>query len=118
VARREELGLEDKIALIRLEQIAPFPDKVLGEELARYSKEVEVVWCQEEPRNMGAWFFTAPLIEEVLVDVGMRQTRPWYAGRAPSASTASGLHQQHMREQAALMEAALTGDRPVAAGTA
>ena len=118
VARREELGLDDQVALIRLEQLAPFPDKVLGEELARYSKQVDVVWCQEEPRNMGAWFFVAPLIEEVLTDVGMRHTRPWYAGRPPSASTASGLHQQHLREQAALLEAALTGDRPVAAGTA
>ena len=80
-ARRQELGLEDVVALIRLEQLAPFPDRVLAEELARYSKDAQVIWCQEEPRNMGAWSFVAPRIEAVLGDVGMRQTAPVYAGR-------------------------------------
>jgi 2-oxoglutarate dehydrogenase E1 component len=117
-ARREELGLDDRVALIRLEQLAPFPDKVLAEELVRYPKRAAVVWCQEEPRNMGAWFFVAPSIELLLEDLGVRQTRLLYAGRAPAASPASGLHHQHVKKQAALIETALTGDFADATGTA
>ncbi|HEX6141460.1 MAG TPA: 2-oxoglutarate dehydrogenase E1 component [Geminicoccaceae bacterium] len=117
-ARREELGLDHRVALLRIEQLAPFPEKALAEELARYAKRVEVVWCQEEPRNMGAWFFVAPQIELALEEAGMRQTRLIYAGRAPAASPASGLYQQHVKRQAALIETALTGQTAEATGTA
>src|SRR5690606_2252716 len=116
-ARRQELGLSDVVALVRLEQLAPFPAEALTEELARYPKNARIVWCQEEPRNMGAWFFVAPRIERVLEDVGMEQTRPVYAGRPPAAAPATGLYQQHVKEQALLVETALTGDVEVA-GTA
>jgi 2-oxoglutarate dehydrogenase E1 component len=109
-SRRAELGLDDVVALARLEQLAPFPDQVLAEELIRYPRGAQVIWCQEEPQNMGAWTFVAPRIEAVLEDVGMRQTRPSYAGRPPAASTATGLYQQHVREQAALVQAAIAGD--------
>ncbi|MDX1540006.1 MAG: 2-oxoglutarate dehydrogenase E1 component [Geminicoccaceae bacterium] len=109
-ARREELGLDDRVALIRIEQLAPFPERVLAEELVRYPKRVEIVWCQEEPRNMGAWFFVAPQIELLLEEVGMRQSRLIYAGRAPAASPASGLHHLHVKKQAALVDMALTGE--------
>jgi 2-oxoglutarate dehydrogenase E1 component len=116
--RRGDLGLDDVVALVRLEQLAPFPERVLAEELARYPKRAQVIWCQEEPRNMGAWSFVAPRIEAVLQNVGMEQTRPVYAGRPPAASPATGLYQQHVKEQATLVEAAITGGDVEVAGTA
>jgi 2-oxoglutarate dehydrogenase E1 component len=106
------------VSLLRLEQLAPFPEEILAEELVRFPKEAQVVWCQEEPQNMGAWSFVAPRIETVLAQVGMDQARPVYAGRSPAASPATGLYQQHVREQASLVEAALTGGPAEAAGTA
>ena len=118
VQRREELGLGEVVALLRLEQLAPFPDAVLAEELVRFPKRAGVVWCQEEPRNMGAWSFVAPRIEAVLESVGMRQTRPLYAGRPAAASPATGLYQQHVREQSQLVERALTGAVAEVVGTA
>ena len=116
--RRQELGLEDVLALIRVEQLAPFPDRVLAEELRRYPADAQVIWCQEEPRNMGAWSFAAPRVEAVLAEVGMRQTRPVYAGRPAAASPATGLYRQHVKEQATLVEAAVTGGDVEVAGTA
>jgi len=118
LARREELGIDDGVALVRLEQLAPFPREALREELERYPKQATIVWCQEEPQNMGAWFFVAPRLEVVLQAVGMRQTRPYYAGRPPSASPATGIYQQHVREQSTLVDKALTGEEPEVAGTA
>jgi 2-oxoglutarate dehydrogenase E1 component len=117
-SRRAELGLADVVALTRLEQLAPFPDRVLAEELRRYSKDAQVIWCQEEPRNMGAWSFVAPRIEAVLADVGMRQTKLVYAGRPAAASPATGLYRQHVKEQATLVQAAVTGGDVEVAGTA
>jgi 2-oxoglutarate dehydrogenase E1 component len=116
--RRQELGLDEVVALVRLEQLAPFPERVLAEELARYPKQAQVIWCQEEPRNMGAWTFIASRIEAVLQNVGMVQPGPVYAGRPPAASPATGLYQQHVREQATLIEAAITGGDVEVAGTA
>jgi 2-oxoglutarate dehydrogenase E1 component len=118
VQRRQELGLDQVVALLRLEQLAPFPDEILAEELVRFPKRAPIVWCQEEPRNMGAWSFVAPRIEAVLERIGMRHTRPVYAGRLPAASTATGLYQQHVREQSNLVETALTGGPAEVAGTA
>ena len=116
--RRRELGLDDVVALVRLEQLAPFPERVLAEQLTRYPKGARVIWCQEEPANMGAWTFVAPRIEAVLQGVGMEHTRPVYAGRRPAASPATGLYPQHVKEQATLIEAAITGGDVEAAGTA
>jgi 2-oxoglutarate dehydrogenase E1 component len=116
--RRQELGLEEVVSLLRLEQLAPFPDEILAEELVRFPKPAQVVWCQEEPQNMGAWSFVAPQIEAVLERIGMEQTRPIYAGRPPAASPATGLYQKHVREQTGLVEAALTGGPVEATGTA
>jgi 2-oxoglutarate dehydrogenase E1 component len=118
VQRRQELGLDQVATLLRLEQLAPFPDEILAEELARFPKRAQVIWCQEEPRNMGAWSFVAPRIEAVLEQVGMRHTRPAYAGRAPAASPATGLYEQHVREQTELLETALTGGPAEVTGTA
>jgi 2-oxoglutarate dehydrogenase E1 component len=114
--RRDELGLGEVVALVRLEQLAPFPDDVLADELVRYPKRAQVIWCQEESRNMGAWSFVAPRIEAVLAEVGIRQERLAYAGRAASAAPASGLHAQHVRKQAALIDVALTGEIAAAMG--
>ncbi|HEX8374867.1 MAG TPA: 2-oxoglutarate dehydrogenase E1 component, partial [Geminicoccaceae bacterium] len=105
---REEKGLTERVALVRLEELAPFPEKVLAEEMARYPTGARYVWCQEEPRNMGGWFFVAPRIENLMEAAGVAQQRMAYAGRKPSASPATGSHAQHEREQRQLVEDALT----------
>jgi len=109
LAAREEKGLDDKVALVRLEQLAPFPEEALMHEMKRYPKAARYVWAQEEPRNMGAWFFTAPRIENMMEDRGVEQKKLFYAGRKPAASPATGFHAQHEREQRQLVEEALTG---------
>jgi 2-oxoglutarate dehydrogenase E1 component len=103
---RAKRGQAD-IFFLRLEQLYPFPAKVLGKELARFPG-AELVWCQEEPRNMGAWSFVAPEIEAVMDRLGHPQRRLVYAGRPPAAAPATGLLRRHNREQAALIDAALT----------
>ncbi len=94
--------------ILRLEQLYPFPEKALVEELSRFPNARTIVWCQEEPRNMGAWFFVAPRIEEVLGELGRGGERPLYAGRPPAAAPATGLLRRHLREQAKLVRHALT----------
>ena len=96
----------DTVAIIRVEQLAPFPVVSLSEELARYPN-AEVVWCQEEPKNMGAWTFVEPRIEEVLGNLDLAAKRPVYVGREAAASPATGFVKVHLREQAALVEAAI-----------
>ncbi|MFO1069037.1 MAG: 2-oxoglutarate dehydrogenase E1 component [Geminicoccaceae bacterium] len=108
-AARDERKLGDKVALVRIEELAPFPEQVLTEELKRYPKAARYVWCQEEPRNMGAWFFVAPRLENVMEAIGIAQRRLTYAGRKPSASVATGYHAQHEREQHQLLDDALVG---------
>lgn len=105
---RAEKGLEDHVALVRLEQLAPFPAEVLAEELLRYKNSVSLIWCQEEPRNMGAWSFVAPRLETVFDELGFDQTRPAFAGRKAAPSPATGSHEQHVREQKKLVGEALT----------
>ena len=104
-AERDKRGITD-ITMLRLEQIAPFPDQALGEELARFPA-ADVVWCQEEPRNMGAWTFVAPRIETLLGELGAKTHRPRYVGRPEAASPAAGFLKMHLREQAALIDEAL-----------
>ena len=108
LAAREERGSGD-VALLRLEQIAPFPARSFTVEIARY-RDAEVVWCQEEPENMGAWSFVAPRIEAVLAELDGTVRRPRYAGRAAAASPATGFLVQHQREQRALIDEALGGE--------
>jgi len=104
---REKRGIDD-VVLLRLEQIYPFPGDALEKELGRY-KAAEIVWCQEEPKNMGAWFFVAPRLEETLERIGGETLRPRYAGRKEAASPATGLLKRHVEEQKALVDAALVG---------
>jgi 2-oxoglutarate dehydrogenase E1 component len=102
---RERRGIDD-IYLMRLEQLYPFPHKALVTELARF-KGADMVWCQEEPYNMGAWMFVQPNLEWVLIKIDAKCKRPRYAGRPPSAATATGLMSKHMSELKTLLEEAL-----------
>jgi 2-oxoglutarate dehydrogenase E1 component len=102
---RDQAGLDD-VYLMRLEQFYPFPALSLTRELARF-KSAEVVWCQEEPKNQGGWFFVEPNLEWVLDRIGAKARRASYAGRAASASSATGLAIRHRQEQEALVAAAL-----------
>ncbi len=94
-------------AIVRLEQLYPFPGEPLVARLKRMINVEEVVWAQEEPRNNGAWTFVEPFIEDCLVEAGTQLQRPRYAGRAASASPATGLMKRHQMEQAALIADAL-----------
>jgi len=102
---REKRGLDD-VYLLRIEQLYPFPTKALMTELSRF-KLAEIVWCQEEPRNMGAWFFVDTFIEWVLNQIGAKHRRPRYAGRPAMAATATGLMSKHQAQLKALLEEAL-----------
>ena len=79
---------------------------LLAGELARYSK-ADVVWCQEEPQNMGAWNFLDRRLEAALASINHKAGRPIYAGRPESAATATGSMKRHNEEQAALVAKAL-----------
>ncbi|WP_204113515.1 2-oxoglutarate dehydrogenase E1 component [Shimia biformata] len=103
---RDKRGIDD-IYLLRFEQFYPFPALAAVKELERF-KNAEMVWCQEEPKNQGAWTFIEPNIEWVLQRIGAKHTRPVYAGRPASASPATGLASQHKAQQEALVDAALT----------
>ena len=97
---------ENRIQMLRLEQLYPFPDEVLAQELRRFPK-AEIVWCQEEPKNQGAWTFVRPRIEETIAGMGGKWT-PRYVGRPEYASTAAGLMSQHNAELHAFLDEALT----------
>jgi 2-oxoglutarate dehydrogenase E1 component len=94
-------------AIVRLEQLYPFPGEPLVARLQRMSRLKDVVWAQEEPKNNGAWSFVEPFIEECLAQAGGAVARPRYAGRAASASPATGLMKRHQMEQGALIADAL-----------
>ena len=97
---------ENRIQILRLEQLYPFPENVLAQELNRFPK-AEIVWCQEEPQNQGAWTFVRSRIEDTVAKLGGKAT-PRYVGRAESASTAAGLMKQHLAELAKFLNEALT----------
>jgi 2-oxoglutarate dehydrogenase E1 component len=104
---REERGIDD-VYLLRVEQFYPFPAKSVIDELKRF-QNADVIWCQEEPRNMGAWTFVEPYLEFCLEKAGGKAARAVYAGRPASASTATGLLSKHKAQQDALIDAALNG---------
>jgi len=103
---REKSDIKD-VAFLRLEQLYPFPKKALSEQLARYP-QAEVVWCQEEPKNMGGWTFVEPRIEEVLLELGSKCRRPLYVGRDEAAASATGLLRRHIEQQKRLVDQSLT----------
>lgn len=103
---RRDRGIDD-VYIMRLEQIYPFPHKALVTELKAF-KNADIVWCQEEPENQGAWFFVDRPIEGVLKELKHKAGRPTYAGRVASASPATGSNARHHMEQAQLVDDALT----------
>ncbi len=103
---RDTRGIDD-VYLMRIEQFYPFPAHSLINELERF-KGAEMIWCQEEPKNQGAWTFIEPNIEWVLTRIKAKHTRPRYVGRATSASPATGLASQHKAQQEALVNEALS----------
>src|SRR5581483_9050023 len=102
---REKRGLDD-IYILRIEQLYPFPTKALVAELARF-KQAEIVWCQEEPRNMGAWFFVDVFLTWVLNQIGAKHKHTRYAGRPASASTAVGQMSKHLAQLKQFLDEAL-----------
>jgi 2-oxoglutarate dehydrogenase E1 component len=104
--QRDKERLED-VSIVRIEQLYPFPGEPLAKRLSRMSGLQEVVWCQEEPKNNGAWYFVESQIEEALAAAGHRGMRPTYAGRDASASPATGLASRHKKQQEALVSVAL-----------
>lgn len=103
---RNARGLDD-VYLLRFEQFYPFPAISAMKELERFP-QAEMAWCQEEPKNQGAWTFMEPNVEWVLSRIKAQHTRPTYVGRATSASPATGLASQHKIQQTALIDEALT----------
>jgi 2-oxoglutarate dehydrogenase E1 component len=102
---REKRGVDD-VYLLRVEQLYPFPAKALVTELGRFP-DAEMVWCQEEPKNMGAWSFVEPYLEWVLDTIGGKKRRTRYAGRPASAATATGLMSKHIAQLNQLLDEAL-----------
>ena len=102
---REKRGLDD-IYILRIEQLYPFPTKALVAELSRF-KQAEMVWCQEEPRNMGAWFFVDTFLQWILNQIGAKHRHVRYAGRPASASTAVGQMSKHQAQLKQLLDEAL-----------
>ncbi len=99
--KREEKGLDD-VAILRVEQLYPFPHKAFATELKKYPNATEVVWTQDEPQNQGAWFFVQHYIHENMLD----GQRLGYSGRAASASPAAGYAHLHQEQQKSLVEGA------------
>jgi 2-oxoglutarate dehydrogenase E1 component len=101
VKKREEKG-QDDVAIVRVEQLYPFPHKAFSTELKKYPNVVDLVWCQDEPQNQGAWFFVQHYLHENMVE----GQRLGYSGRAASASPAAGYAHLHQDQQKALVEGA------------
>jgi 2-oxoglutarate dehydrogenase E1 component len=102
---REKRGIND-IYLLRVEQLYPFPAKALITELSRF-RNAEMVWCQEEPKNMGAWSFIDPYLEWVLAHIDAKHQRVRYTGRPAAASPATGLMSKHLAQLQAFLDDAL-----------
>ena len=99
--KRDEKG-QDDVAILRVEQLYPFPHKAFAAELRKYPNATEVVWCQDEPQNQGAWFFVQHYIHENMLE----GQKLGYSGRAASASPAVGYSHLHQEQQKALVDGA------------
>ncbi|MEE2741557.1 MAG: 2-oxoglutarate dehydrogenase E1 component [Pseudomonadota bacterium] len=107
LAEARDAAGDSDTQIVRIEQIYPFATEALAKRIARMTNLEDVVWCQEEPRNNGAWFFVEPFVEEALAMAGKAPMRARYAGRKASASPATGLAKRHVAEQGALVADAL-----------
>jgi len=103
---REKRGIND-VYLLRVEQLYPFPAKALITELSRF-RSAQMYWCQEEPKNMGAWSFIDPYLEWVLAHIDAKYQRVQYAGRPAAASPATGLMSKHLAQLQAFLDDALS----------
>ena len=99
--KRAEKGVED-VVILRVEQLYPFPHKVFAAELKKYPNATDIVWCQDEPQNQGAWFFVQHYIHENMLE----GQKLGYSGRAASASPAVGYSHLHQEQQKSLVEGA------------
>ncbi len=112
--QREARAIKD-VKILTIEQLYPFPVKTLTKMLAK-TPQAELVWCQEEPRNMGSWTFVRDYLEYCMQEAGMKAQRPIYIGRKEAASPATGSAGRHRAEQEAVVDGALaTGQKSVAA---
>jgi 2-oxoglutarate dehydrogenase E1 component len=102
---REKRGIDD-VYLLRVEQLYPVPLKALVNELGRF-KQAQITWCQEEPRNMGAFSFLESYLEWVLGQIGAKTKTPAYAGRPAAAATAVGQASKHLAQLKAFLGDAL-----------
>jgi len=99
--KREEKGIDD-VVLLRVEQLYPFPHKAFSTELRKYPNATDIVWCQDEPQNQGAWFFVQHYIHENMTE----GQKLGYSGRAASASPAAGYSHLHQEQQKVLVDGA------------
>ena len=91
------------VAIVRIEQLYPFPTEEYAAVIRRYPKAREIVWCQEEPQNQGSWYQIRHRLQEPLT----KEQQLLYAGRAPAAAPATGIYQMHVEQQLGLVDAAL-----------
>jgi 2-oxoglutarate dehydrogenase E1 component len=108
---RNEKQLED-VAVVRIEELYPFPVERYAEVIGRYCQAVEIVWCQEEPQNQGAWYQIRHRLQEPL----SAKQELFYSGRPGAAAPASGIHKLHVIQQQGLVDAALTTDPDASKG--
>ncbi len=106
--RLDKLNIKDCV-IIRLEQIYPFPYEIFKDELINY-KEAEILWVQEEPKNMGAWGFVRSRIESVMLEAEVKQDELYYVGRSPAASPAAGSLSRHNTNQENIISLATEGN--------
>lgn len=99
---REKQGRND-IYLLRVEQFYPYPDDAIQEELRRF-KHADMIWAQEEPKNMGAWSFIEPYLEQSLAAIKADKKRARYIGRPAAASAATGISAKHKKELQAIFD--------------
>src|SRR5690554_1265939 len=106
LAERRRAEKLDRVALIRIEELYPFPIEEYARTIEHYPNAKEIIWCQEEPQNQGAWYQIRHRLQEPLTD----EHQLFYAGRPSAAAPASGIHALHVRQQEALVAAALAAD--------
>lgn len=107
VDERENLKA-NKVQIVRIEQLYPFPVKTLARHMSRFKNAKKFVWCQEEPYNMGAWNHVEPYINRTLEYIKAHSTNVIYTGRAPSASPATGFLKKHLAQQQEIVNKAIT----------
>ena len=103
--KKQMRSVPTDVAIVRVEQLYPFPEEAIQQLRRKYRKATEWIWAQEEPQNMGAWTFMEPRLRALEIAVE-------YVGRDASASSATGSHKIHKREQTELVESALHGQAP------